>query len=757
MFRTLYVTGLLCLLSVSIVFSADKHSKKADKFFKKSKYALAIPLYLKSLEKEKNPFVIQKLAHCYRFVKDYEEAERWYAEIFMDDLLDSANRFFYAQMLMQNAKYIEAKNVLSKYTPRSLSDEVLVSTYLKTCDSAINLSGPVNYVVVKNLTSLNTSSSEYTGHLWNNTLYFTSDHGSDYANFSQKGICIPTDDEEKKSKKQEAPASVFGWSGRLYEKSYRAQFDSITGYYDIYKLSNNINNNFNNGSPSYSPSNDLIYFTRNETIDPRDSTSNRKKIRSYISRNVIYSAQAKDTLASLIPFAYNHHFDYSVQHPVVSADGKIMIFSSDMPGGHGNFDLYYVKNIGNDGDHIFWSDPVNLGDSINTPGNEIFPELLGNDTLYFSSDGLVGIGGLDIYSVKLFDQKQTGIPVLMPSPINSSNDDFGITFNAMRNEGVFSSNRPGGAGSDDIYYFKILPKEYKIKIYVKDEKRDIPIENASVDVDIDGTRKEFFTDLKGYTEFIAQDKQQLVIKVQKKDFRSEYLKFEALKNSEHTVLLKQSLSFEIEGTVLDKELKTPLDSVTVRIINLTDNVERALYSDKSGRFFMELEKEKDYRLIALKNGYLSFEEPVVLSTKGKTKSVLFTENILMDKIVINKPIRVDNIYYDLAKWAIKPQAAKELDKLVSMMINTPEIKIELSSHTDSRGSDKANMTLSQKRAQSAVNYIVSKGISKDRIIAKGYGESQLLNACGNGIKCSEEEHQLNRRTEFKVIGLIDKK
>jgi outer membrane protein OmpA-like peptidoglycan-associated protein len=206
----------------------------------------------------------------------------------------------------------------------------------------------------------------------------------------------------------------------------------------------------------------------------------------------------------------------------------------------------------------------------------------------------------------------------------------------------------------------------------------------------------------------------------------------------------------MKGTVKNKKDLTTISGAHVLIIQSNGTHKYEPQSDENGEFFIQIDTNSTYQLQAKKDKF--FKGYASASTVGMNKlSDTVEVDILLDPIILNLAIRLDNIYYDYNKWAIRPDAAIELDKLVKLMIENPEINIELSSHTDARGKDKYNMDLSQKRAQSAVDYIISKGISASRIYAKGYGESVILNRCKNNVTCDDDEHQLNRRTEFKVV------
>jgi peptidoglycan-associated lipoprotein len=331
-----------------------------------------------------------------------------------------------------------------------------------------------------------------------------------------------------------------------------------------------------------------------------------------------------------------------------------------MPGGAGGSDIYYcTKNNDNT-----WSAPVNLR-AVKTAGNERSPVSGPNSNFYFSSDGYIGMGGLDVYKAQVSNETIDHIENLK-YPFNSPQDDFGFSLDQQGNIAFLSSNRTEGMGQDDIYSLKI-PPVIRLRLIGKvlDTRTNNPIPNALV------------------------------------------------------VLSK------IDGGILKVE------------------------TDETGAFDFKLDQESNYTLAGVKTGFLA--DVKELTTAGLNTSTVLEKNLYLGVIELNKAIRIDNIYYDFDKWNIRADAAAELDKLVKILKDNPTIWIELGSHTDSRGKDAYNLTLSQKRAESAVQYIISRGIDKNRITARGYGETQLLNRCANGVPCSEAEHQLNRRTEFKIV------
>ena len=383
--------------------------------------------------------------------------------------------------------------------------------------------------------------------------------------------------------------------------------------------------------------------------------------------------------AALEPFYLNSP-DYSVGHPAISPDGKILCFASNMPGGQGGSDLWMcVRN------ETGWSAPQNLGPEINTAGDEVFPSLQADGSLIFASDMLPGFGGLDIFFARHQDNKWVK-PENAGLPLNSSYDDFAMNYAPGTKIGFFSSNRPGGQGSDDIYAFREL------------EKPEPPKPEPPSPVVIEPPKPMFIT-----------------------------------------------------GLVKDKKSLLPVEGATLFVYFPREGKVRIVKTGADGTFRMEVKEPAELSLKAMKPKYISDCETFSLAEVKPGETLTAPRELLLDKLEVNKVFKIDNIYYDFDKFNIREDAKPELDKLVRIMKENP-INVELGSHTDSRGSSVYNERLSQNRAQSAVDYIVSQDINASRITAKGYGERQLVNKCSDGVKCSDAEHQANRRTEFKVTG-----
>jgi len=382
-------------------------------------------------------------------------------------------------------------------------------------------------------------------------------------------------------------------------------------------------------------------------------------------------------------------------HPALSADGSTLYFSSNSKDGWGGYDIWTSERTANG-----WGEPKPLGRSVNTIGNEKFPALDG-DTLYFSSDFHTGMGGLDIFKTwKMPNGAWVPVQNLKP-PVNSGFDDFGLVVDrqaklpaGVLQTGFFTSNRPEGTGGDDIYRF---------------EKRIPPPEPPKPEPSL----AEYKLILEGF----------VLEKI-----------YAVADNPDSKVLGRRPLN----GAAVKVQFGKDVKNFTV---------------SEDGFFTMELAENMDYQFLASKDGYLTGEN--FFSTRGIGKDPnnpvqTYEVELVLDKIFINREIVLEDIYYDFDKWDIRADARPTLDKLARDLELNPKIRIQLSSHTDCRGNDRYNEDLSQKRAQSAVDYLVSKGIPQERLLAKGYGES-LPKANCICTRCTEEEHQLNRRTSFTIL------
>ncbi len=435
--------------------------------------------------------------------------------------------------------------------------------------------------------------------------------------------------------------------------------------------------------------------------------------------------------------------EYSIAHPTINATGDTLIFVSDMPGGYGMTDLYYSAKVNGE-----WEDPVNLGPKVNSAGKEMFPFLNIDGSLVFSSDGHGGVGSLDLFFID-FPIRDYSARSTFGNQINSSADDFGLVIHPNQRSGYFSSNREGGAGDDDIYFLKMEDYRFNIVTLSNYTKRALTGTNVNI-IDEDG--KVAATGQSDETGKVS-----VKLKVDKK-----YTLIASLNN----YLDKMAdLDLTNEGDFVEKNQKVYLDPefmLTGQVVDILGNIPipdamlivsdgseaDTIYADYQGQFSHYIEPDKDYKVDV--TAYNFFGTEVEFNTLGmKPGAVDYL--VQLNSLDAGSRIELKNIYYDLAKWNIRPDAAAELDRLVSVLEEYPDLQIRLESHTDSRGADDFNMELSRKRSESAFQYLVSKGIDPDRLEHVGFGETQLVNKCEDGVNCTEEEHAENRRTVVEIL------
>ncbi|GAA3765412.1 OmpA family protein [Flavobacterium ginsengiterrae] len=452
---------------------------------------------------------------------------------------------------------------------------------------------------------------------------------------------------------------------------------------------NNLKVNFNQSTPVFTKDGKTMYFTRNNSVNGKRRQNENKVTFLKIYKAVLIGDEWKEVQE--LPFNSD---EYSVAHPALSVDEKTLYFASDMPGTLGLSDIFKVSIESNG----TYGKPENLGPEINTEGRETFPFISDENELYFASDGRPGLGGLDIYVSKItkegtFDEVQN-----VGEPINSKQDDFAFIINSKNRNGFFSSNRTNGHGLDDVYRFtenRRLICEQQISGTITDQETNEPLSNVALILfdEMGKSAVEAKSDANGNYVFSN-------VKCGKKYF---------IKTSKEDYLFKE---------------------VTTTLKKATGSVSLPIALEK---------KPKPITAI-----------PVVIKTNNSIKPVKVTIAVGTD---LGKLLKIPMNFFDLGKATIKKTSEPQLQKMVDMLNQYPTIKVDIRSHTDSRSSTESNQILSDKRAQSTKNWLVSKGINENRLTAKGFGETQLVNKCADGVKCTEQEHQQNRRSEFIIVSL----
>jgi peptidoglycan-associated lipoprotein len=646
--------SVLFILLIIIVFqeaSAQKRkTQRAYESFKAGEYYDAIDNFkdayskTKKSDKATRTDLVFMIAECYRHINDPKNSESWYKLAVKSSNSRPEAQYWLAESMKKNGKYPQAIDEFRKYKQIAPAD-AKADQEIRACELAEQWMRNPEAYKVEELKEINSKETDFGPAYGNNdfsTIYFTS------------------------SRDDAAGNKTHGATGQGFTDIFESRMDKKSKWSTPVPVGG-INSEAEEGTPSFTSDYKEMYFTRCE------AGKREKK-----GCSIMYSTKDGDTWSepknlSLLP-------DSAIAaHPAISPDGSTLYFVSDMPGGYGKKDIWRVTKTGNG-----WSKPENLGPDINTTEDEVFPYVREDGTLYFSSDGLIGLGGLDIFKA---NQQPDGswVVVNMKPPINSFADDFSITFENENERGIFSSTRKG-RGNDELYSFEMPPLRFTVTGLVKDEKNGTAIPGSSV-------------------QLIASD-----------------------------------------GSNLQAE------------------------TGAGGDFKFNLKANVDYIFLASKKGYLNGKEKE--TTKGQDKSRDFMVTILLT--AFDRPIELPNILYDFGKWDLRPESMVSLDKLVETLNDNPNVTIELMSHTDSRDTEEYNQELSQKRAQVVVQYLIDKGIEPDRLMAKGYGESTpkvvddataadnpflkegvtLTEAFINSLPNEEQKeiaHQINRRTEFRVL------
>ncbi|SDC37500.1 OmpA family protein [Williamwhitmania taraxaci] len=736
-FRYLYILLALLMMTPSVSSAQVKatldtalfkvKARKATSLFEKTAYAKAIQLYEELSTAGYLPDSLQRnLGIAYYKIVDMGKAEPIFKKLVATPSATAPDYYYYSKILKFNGKYDEADVWLDKYlalnaTDQSAQNQKASAPYIK------QLLEKERYLIAE--VPFNSINSDFGAVPYGDQLIFAS--------------ARPNQDLIKYED---------SWKQTPYFALYTVpqNADTTLPTHFMWKLSTI----YHDGPVCLNQEQTEMFVTRNNYryLLPRKDKEGVNNLKIH------YTKRSTDgSWGTLVELPFNSD-SYSCGHAALSPDGKTLYFSSNMPGGYGVTDIYAITRSDSG-----WSAPHNLGSDINTEGDEMFPFVGANGLLYFSSNGHKGIGGLDVFVARLGKNGHYTVKN-MGYPLNGNADDFSFYLRPDEKTGYFASNRQGGKGDDDIYAFTIT------------DAISFALELQGTTADID--TKDWLTQA---TVTLKANNPSEAEKVETGDNHS--FRFELEPEMTYTITaarqgytpvsipvnpstmpivsgvisvpmeLRKVDEWGVYGNVYLKPSMEIVPEVKVRIEKMDKTVIGDITTEGEIGFRQRLEPETNYVLVFEKKGFLT--KRVDYSTKGRRPSYININEIVeiaIEKVELNKTIEIPNIYYDLGKWNIRPDAAIELDKVVQFLTDNPDIKVELASHTDSRGSSQANQTLSQKRAVSAVEYIVKKGgISADRITAKGYGESKLKNQCADGVKCSELEHQQNRRTDIRIV------
>ncbi len=632
-------------------------------------YSVAAQLFEKEFEASHTPKEKARLAfftaESYSYLNDYVSAGQWYLKANKEGYGDES-MVHYADALKHQEKYVDAALVyedLLKANPGNAG----YRSGLTLCKQAMAWIKDSNKAYTVEPVSFNSPGNDYSPQpIGQGQVMFTSDRGS----------------------KQNS--DTYLWTGRAYSDIFISKSNSTTP--QVSEYDDHINTEDNEGTAALSPDGKMLAFTRCYVSGSYDAWC--KLMMSFRRDNAWSEPQ---------PFPFvKEKINYG--QPAFAANGATIFFASDAPEGKGGHDIYFTQPDGKGG----WIEPVNLGPVINTIGEEQYPTVY-KDTLYYSSDHLAGLGGLDIFKTYLDANNQWVSPINLGAPINSGSDDFGFvvdTFtkpgNGVLMTGYFTSSREGPSSHDDIYSFSLSgeSKDTSVTPVLPEKKKEVQLVN--------------------YKLFVA-------IRVLEPEYAT-------VDDPNSRVVGKRPLP---NGPIIQSE-------------GLMD---QRFVTDELGQIILKLDWDKDYVFTARYRDHLA--DTYTLNTREVKRDSLnpittINHIMVLDPVFKNKEIVLENIFYDYDQWAIREDAKPSLNTLSNIMKTNPAIRIQLSSHTDCRGTDEYNLELSQKRAQAAVDYLKSTGIPAIRLQAQGYGESNPAVIC-ECEKCTEDQHQKNRRTTFKII------
>ncbi len=825
-YRTKALLGfsICCLLFASPALQAQeddtKEEKRAEKWYDDLGYSAALEAYEAKPDGSYDLEDLVKIATSYRMNADYYNAQKWYGQV-VKKSDEPIHKLYYAQALQANGHYEAAKEFFLQYD--SEANQGLGETDTpdrrgkmgaQACAAVQNFRYAKD-VSIRNVAELNTEKLDFSPSYVEGGLIFVS-----------------TRDKETGTKRKDT------WINDNFMELFIAKKGNVEGVYsEPESFSPEVNTKFHEGPMTMSPDGKTMYFTRNNYNKGKRGRDARK-----ITLLKVYSATKNQDgeWGNVKELSFNSD-QYHVCHPTLSPDGMRLYFASNMPGGQGGMDIYMSELL--DGN---WSQPINLGEEVNTKGNEVFPFIHASGVLYYASNGLPGLGGLDIFTTSPL-QKNGEIVWSNVSnigqPFNTKKDDFGFIMDDNGTSGYFTSSREGGLGEDDIYSWKSSsgPSNFEDELLVtgtigvcdaESGKRiagvkvvafeNDELEAASGDGEIyddgyvlglkpadnegdfvlsikkttekGGGSEVFTTDENGEFTYMMKPGKKYIFKAIKMGYVDAHEDYETMMVSSPSTadycipMIKRSCT-QLVGKVMNEVYEgKAIPAAKVTLMNKCTGEITQVESKYDGSYEFCLECGCEYELLGTKKNFsqdkervsllnrecdepveqnlelkFGFEETVASNNPPQNPSApypyppnpgayltnTFGGNYVGGNIT-NRAIVLEKLYYDFDEFYIRPDASRELDKVVQLMREFPSMEIELSSHTDTRGTDVYNEKLSQSRADAAVQYIISKGIAASRLTARGYGERYPRNKCLDEVECSEEEHQYNRRTEIKI-------
>ncbi|MBI9033366.1 MAG: OmpA family protein [Bacteroidales bacterium] len=722
---TKYIITILFMILSFQLTAQDKSFMHATEDFEDGNYVSAIKHYKKALKSnhdlQTRKTIITQIAHSLYRINAYEEALPWFEQTYTDPQAKEDVILEYGNSLLHLKKYDDAKAVFDKGL-HNYPNNKAIKNKLHLCQFYLEPNQTAkSRIQVENVHSLNSPYSDFAPAWFENNLVVTS------------------------SRITNANTKIDGRTNQAYSELYISVYDpNSDSWGNPHPAPKNINHLFNDGVFTYDELNAVAYFMR----------CNSKTKSSCKIFETQYSFDGNWSNPVELPFM-EAEFDYG--HPTVTNDGSTLYFVSNMPGGFGGKDIWKISRI----EDNQWGIPVNLGPAINSEFDDLFPFVMGDSVLFFASERNTGYGGLDVYAA-FQEYGQYSEAVILPLPVNSVADDFSLIIKRNTIGGLMSSNRENSLNSDDIYSFNKFPLTitYQGKVMDQDSKR--PIEKVQLvfnnkeyqsDTIYTNSLGEFTCEIPAYLEYQVQiGKKNFITEFDQLSFYNKdiiYSDNRIVKKDFKLSTSKQSVA--LSGKVTERGSKTPIAGQQITMIASYGRIDTT-YTDKKGHYnYSGLKPGANYTVRIAREGYFSESRKCDIAIKTKvttyTKSTGYDMDFELTQIQEKEEILINNIFYDFDKASLRWESRKELDKIASMLLETPGVKIQINSHTDDRGKSEYNDRLSSERAQSVVDYLIAKGISSNRLLSKGYGKRKLLIRHAR----TEDDHQLNRRTSFNVL------
>lgn len=618
-----YTTILFFVLNSLTILAQNKQTKTADKLFDRYEFVKAADAYNALVQNgNSDSYVFKQLAESYYRMNNTSEAEKWYEKA-LETKQNSETYYNYAQVLKSNSKYDISDKTMKIFVSMAPNDP-RAKEFLNNSDYLSKISRKEKLFDLKKL-DINSAKSDFGAIQYNDVLYFA----------SSRNETIKT----------------YGWNNEPFLDLYQSNYNEKEATYSEPTPISELNSIYHEGPLTITQDGKTVYFS-SESFNEKLFDKNKSKKIKYGQVTLYKATDSNGKWTNITPLPFNSK-NYSISNPSISRDGKTLYFSSNMPGSIGGLDIWKVT-VSENGD---FGTPENLGNKINTTQDESFPFISDDGVLYFSSKGLAGLGGFDIFSI---DLNKNELPSNIGKPINSEKDDFAFTFNKKNKVGYISSNR---TGKDQIY-------------------SSIPtIPNSQINTIVSNT-------LTGAT----------------------------------------------------------INNARVVITDTNKNILEKQLTNQNGAVNYTAKNDKSYLVEISKDGFISKSFPVTVNNGEQLTIDAKLEPI--NVVVTETEFIFNPIYFKFDKSDITTLGAAELDKLVYIMSQNENLVIYVKSHTDSRGNEKYNLELSNRRANSTVQYIISKGVNSAKISGKGFGETELKINC---VKCTETEHGLNRRSEFMIV------